>query len=65
VIGLGTGYTSGFLLILNAGQVTTVEINPAISGASKQFVGDLLSSSPRWSLVRTTLTAIADQVLAY
>ena len=51
VIGLGTGYTSGFLLSLNVGHVTTVEINPAISGASKQFVGDLLSPSPQWSLV--------------
>lgn len=51
VIGLGTGSTSGSLLSLNVGHVTTVEINPAISGASKQFVGDLLSSSPQWSLV--------------
>lgn len=49
VIGLGTGFTTRALLESRIHHVTTIEINPAVVGASRLFVGDL-SGDQHWSL---------------
>jgi spermidine synthase len=51
VVGLGTGFTPQALLDVGLGHVTTVEINPSIAPASNYFVGESLTSDPRWELV--------------
>ncbi len=51
VVGLGTGFTTRSMLDLPLDRVDTIEINPAMNEASKQFVGETLESDPRWTLV--------------
>jgi spermidine synthase len=51
VVGLGTGYTSLAYHRLGFGHVTTVEINPSVVGASKEFIGPIPENDPSWNLV--------------
>jgi len=51
VVGLGTGYTSQAYHRLGFGHVTTVEINPSVVGASREFIGEIPKDDPSWNLV--------------
>lgn len=51
VVGLGTGYTSQAYRALGFGHVTTVEINPSVIGASRQFIGPIPKNDPQWNVV--------------